>query len=305
MNHLRRFCSFSSIKLAFRSSSQTQKCSQISKTISLQKRQISISSSLHKTNPTFEETRELSGIENEPDLDQHSSSEKLNEDLFWDRVRHSLEQNDHYEQKYKSASGIARHVFVLQLKMQHRSKSRQSTSADLQLAESISLVQTLSSWRVIDSHIIGSKNSASREIFGSGNQEMLAKRIAESGANVLFVVMDKLTSSQVKSLRRTLLGNSHEIHIYDRYKIVLEIFKRNARSSVAKLQIALAEIPYIRHRYENNDLYKSVERKIRKELDAKLRTRSMLNSQRHEKKLPVVSVFGYTNVGKTSFIKGA
>ncbi len=267
-----------------------------------QRREISIYSYNSKANTTFEETKD-SNFEQEPDLD-HLNSEKLNEDLFWDRVRHSMEQNEDFESKYKPASALGKNVFVLQLRMQHKSKARQSTNAELQLAESISLVQTLANWRVIDSHIIGSKNSDSREIFGSGNQETLSKKIAESGANVLFVVIDKLTSSQVKSLRRTLLGNSHDIHIYDRYKIVLEIFKRNARSSIAKLQIALAEIPYIRHRYENNDLYKSVERKVRKELDAKLKTRNMLNSQRHEKKLPLVSVFGYTNVGKTCFIKG-
>ena len=152
-------------------------------------------------------------------------------------------------------------VFILQLKMQYKSKARQSTTADLQLQESISLVNTLDGWRVIEQLIIGSKRSDSREIFGSGNQEILSKKIAASGANCLFVVIDRLTNLQVKSLRRTLLGNNQNIKIYDRYTIVLEIFKRNARSSIAKLQIALAEIPYIRHKYDNHDLYKNVEKK--------------------------------------------
>ena len=64
-----------------------------------------------------------------------------------------------------------------------------------------------------------------------------------------------------------------------------------------------AEIPYIRHKYENNDLYKNVEKKIKRELETKLRTRSVINSQRRQKQIPTISVFGYTNVGKTSFIQ--
>jgi GTP-binding protein HflX len=64
-----------------------------------------------------------------------------------------------------------------------------------------------------------------------------------------------------------------------------------------------AEIPYIRHKFENNDLYKNVEKKIKKELEIKLKTRNILNNQRREKKMPTIAVFGYTNVGKTSFIK--
>jgi GTP-binding protein HflX len=59
----------------------------------------------------------------------------------------------------------------------------------------------------------------------------------------------------------------------------------------------------MRHKYENTDLYKKVERNIRRELDLKLRTRATLNSQRRTKQMPTISVFGYTNVGKTSFIK--
>lgn len=224
----------------------------------------------------------------------------LDENLYWDYLHNSLEsESKNFFQKTKAE----KNVFVLQLKMQYKSKSRQSTTPELQLAESVSLIQTIDNWKVIDSHIVGTKRSHSREIFGSGNQEMLSKKISSSGADTLFVVIDRLTNMQVKGLRMSLLGNDQNIAIYDRYKVVLEIFKRNARSSIAKLQIALAEIPYLRHKFENNDLYKSVEKRIKKELELKLRTRSLINTQRREKQIPLISVFGYTNVGKTTFIK--
>ena len=84
----------------------------------------------------------------------------------------------------------------------------------------------------------------------------------------------------------------------------MEIFKRNARSEIAKLQIAMAEIPYIRHKYENLELYKNVEKKIKRELDHKLKTRHLQSADRRIRhQIPMVAVFGYTNVGKTSFIK--
>jgi len=76
-------------------------------------------------------------------------------------------------------------------------------------------------------------------IFGAGNQEMLAKRISSSGCQALFVVIDRLTNLQVETIRRKMLDGNENIKIYDRYMVVLEIFKRNANSSIAKLQIAL------------------------------------------------------------------
>lgn len=243
---------------------------------------------------------------------------EVDDDSYWSSIKDSLESENEVEEETEISTTkkilpkrftdnlerfTERKVFVLQLKMQFKSKSRQSTTADLQLAESIALVETLNSWKVVDSIILGSKWINSREIFGSGNQELLSRRIPQSGANCLFVVIDRLTSTQAEAIRKNILGNDSNIKIYDRYTIVLEIFKRNARSNIAKLQIALAEIPYIRHKFDNLELYKSVEKKIRKELDDKLKTRKQMNFQRNEKKIPVISVFGYTNVGKTSFIK--
>lgn len=37
------------------------------------------------------------------------------------------------------------------------------------------------------------------------------------------------------------------IPVYDRYMVVIQIFKEHAVSKEAKLQIAMAEIPYLRY----------------------------------------------------------
>ena len=193
-------------------------------------------------------------------------------------------------------------VFVLQLKMQFKSKSRQSTQAELQLSESISLVNTIRDWKVVGSFIKSAKFTYSNTIFGEDSEKKLSNMILASGANILFVVIDKLTISQIENLKKTLCSN-HEIEIFDRYKIVLEIFKRNAKTKIAKLQIALAEIPYLRHKFDNKELYKSMETKLKKQIELLYKNKTTINSNRTSKKIPLVSIFGYTNVGKTSLVK--
>lgn len=202
------------------------------------------------------------------------------EELYWESLKAGLESEElplipeetqqqdmlskREKKKFFGESPIGKSVFVLQLKMQYRSKARQSTTAELQLAESISLINTIYGWKVTDSMIVSTKRSGSAGkcfyyrncacayflividicvsgIFGTGNQEMLAKRICSSGCQALFVVIDRLTNLQVETIRRRMLGGNGSIKIYDRYMIVLEIFKRNANSSIAKLQIALGK----------------------------------------------------------------
>lgn len=96
--------------------------------------------------------------------------DELNEDLYWDNLHSSLGQDAVEKQSKQELLRAERRVFVLQPRMQFKSKARQSTTPELQLAESISLVETLQNWRVVDWHIVGVKRSHSNEIFGEGNQ---------------------------------------------------------------------------------------------------------------------------------------
>lgn len=101
------------------------------------------------------------------------TTDELNEELFWENLSTSLQLDELTERNKLDTADLARaerRVFVLQLRMQFKSKSRQSTKPELQLAESVSLVETLRNWRVIDHYIVGMKHSYSKEMFGSGNQ---------------------------------------------------------------------------------------------------------------------------------------
>ncbi|CAG2161719.1 unnamed protein product [Oppiella nova] len=118
--------------------------------------------------------------------------------------------------------------------------------------------------------------------------------------------------------------------IYDRYSIVLNVFKSQANTKEAKLQIALAEIPYIRNNLRvleksgqsrqkgwlhttggsgqtwieiRKQLLRDRESKLTKLLDKIESNRELLRVNRAKKQFPVIAVIGYTNCGKTSLIK--
>lgn len=119
------------------------------------------------------------------------------------------------------------------------------------------------------------------------------------------------------------------MQVFDRYTVVLHIFRCNARTKEAKLQVALAEIPLLRSNLKNeasqrdqqrggsryimgsgetfletqNRVLKERELKIRNALEKLRRKRALLRTQRKKCEFPMVSVMGYTNCGKTTLIK--
>lgn len=105
--------------------------------------------------------------------------------------------------------------------------------------------------------------------------------------------------------------------VIDRFSVVIQILRAHATSREAKLQIALAEIPYIWHQMGTPDralqrskltdaqkmLLRNRERKIKMELEHVRAHRQMIRKRRVQREFPIVAVVGYTNAGKTSLIK--
>ncbi|XP_054161444.1 putative GTP-binding protein 6 [Oppia nitens] len=192
--------------------------------------------------------------------------------------------------------------------------------------ETIALVNTLPNMKVIDSVMISTLDLRSKRMFGSGNLELLKKRVM-ANPNITAVVF---SIEMLKAIQMSEMESQLGVNIYDRYSIVLNIFKSQANTKEAKLQIALAEIPYIRKNLralENtrNTRDKSwlkvtggmgqtlfevrkkilIEReiKLKKLLDKIESNRKILRQNRERKQYPVIAIIGYTNSGKTSLIK--
>lgn len=118
-------------------------------------------------------------------------------------------------------------------------------------------------------------------------------------------------------MQKFYLEQVFEVPVMDRFSIVIQILSAHATSREAKLQIALAELPYIWHHMGSDNsayirskltdsqkmLLRNRERRIKNELEHIRLNRKMARQRRSKKEFPVVAVVGYTNAGKTSLIK--
>ncbi|XP_032382649.1 putative GTP-binding protein 6 [Etheostoma spectabile] len=221
--------------------------------------------------------------------------------------------------------GGQQRVFIVHPDVKWGSRKQHLTTAELMMAEAVGLVNTLDNWTVVDKIILSTKTPEKKRIFGKGNFQSLTERIRQTaGISAVFVNVERLSPLSERELEE-----AWGVKVFDRYSVVLHIFRCNARTKEAKLQISLAEIPLLRSRLKNEmanldqqgggsryiggsgetlmevqqRLLKEREMKIRSALEKLRRKRHLLRSQRKHKEFPVVSVLGYTNCGKTTLIK--
>ncbi|MEP6818687.1 MAG: GTPase HflX [bacterium] len=161
-----------------------------------------------------------------------------------------------------------------------------------------------------------------RTVLGRGKLDELLIRSLQLGADML--VFDReLTPAQVRSL-----SEATDLKIIDRSQLILDIFAQRAQSSEGKIQVELAQLKYLlprliagqdsafsrlaggiggrgpgetklemdrrRVRDRINRLEKEIEtQRLRRHERRKVRTRNQL---------PVVSIAGYTNAGKSTLL---
>ncbi|XP_056607474.1 putative GTP-binding protein 6 [Triplophysa dalaica] len=235
------------------------------------------------------------------------------EELFQQQIPTGVGEEDHHR------------IFIVHPDVKWGSRKQYLTTAALQMDEAVGLVNTLQNWSVIEKIILSTKTPEKKKIFGKGNFQTLTEKIrATAGVTAVFVNVERLSPSSEKELQE-----AWGVKVLDRYSLVLHIFRCNARTKEAKLQISLAEIPLLRSRLRNEvenldqqgggsryimgsgetlyevqqRLLKERELKIRSALEQLRRKRHLLRSQRKHKDFPIVSIMGYTNCGKTTLIK--
>lgn len=194
---------------------------------------------------------------------------------------------------------------------------------ELQLAEAESLIRTLPNWTVELSMKVPVDNMDKRLLFGTGKLDELKSLIQscrDKGQHIscVFVSKGMLTFNQKSSLE-----DFFNLPVMDRYSIVIQILRLHATTTEAKLQVALAEIPYIWAQMRDIEslagagvkkqkfclsepqkmMLKNREKKIQLQLEDLRARRGLLRNNRKQKQFPVVAVVGYTNAGKTSLIK--
>lgn len=207
-------------------------------------------------------------------------------------------------------------VFIIQPYIKWGPKKTNS-NPDLQLREAESLIRSLPKWSIQESIKIPLESFSKKSFFGSGKLEELRNMIRNHGGNIscIFVSKGVLTGPQKRFLEQYF-----HLPILDRYSVVIQILRLHAISTESKLQVAMAEIPYIWSQFRDadklpdkraplvlNDTQKQMlrnrEKKLKYELENIRSHRELLRNRRRQKNFPVVAIVGYTNAGKTSLIK--
>lgn len=160
---------------------------------------------------------------------------------------------------------------------------------------------------------------------GTGKIEEIKNFYDEAQAN-LVIFNDELSPSQIRNLERDL-----ETKVIDRTMLILDIFGRRAKTREAQMQVELAQLQYMLPRLVG--LHASLSRqgggtgggfknrgagetkleldrrkiedqiaKIKKELEHVKEQRETQRKQRRKNAIPVVSIVGYTNAGKSTIM---
>jgi GTP-binding protein HflX len=174
---------------------------------------------------------------------------------------------------------------------------------------------------VVDMVVQQIKKADSRFLIGKGMLSELVLRCVQTGSQLL-IFDHELTPAQIKSLT-----DYTELKIIDRSQLILDIFARRAVTREGKIQVELAQLKYLLPRLATKNTAMSrltggiggrgpgetkleINRrrvreriaKLNRELKAIGREREGRRKLRNARALPVVSIVGYTNAGKSTLL---
>lgn len=228
----------------------------------------------------------------------------------------SEEERKAYVELCSRYIGIAagHRIFVLQPYIKWGKDKKRNTTSELQMAEAVALINTLPYWCVVGKKYAPLLTLQRKALLGTGAIQNLKREIQMSeNPTAIFVSTNQLKLIQIAELEK-IFG----LPVFDRYSIVIHIFRDHAKSPEAKLQVALAEVPYIRKKMletcvtscgaisvteKMKLLLDSKEKKLKNQLKKLKQHRQLIRSNRKNNGMPTVAVVGYTNSGKTSLIK--
>lgn len=174
---------------------------------------------------------------------------------------------------------------------------------------------------VVESVLQLRKEIDPRTLMGSGKIRELAIRALQQEAT-LIVFDQNLNPSQIKSI-----ADQIALKVIDRTQLILDIFAQRARSREGKLQVELAQLKYLLPRLVTKNTAMSRltggiggrgpgetkleinRRRVRdrinrleKELAQVQKHRQTRRRQREQKGVPIISIIGYTNAGKSTLL---
>ena len=161
-----------------------------------------------------------------------------------------------------------------------------------------------------------------RTVLGRGKLDELLIRSLQLGADML--VFDReLSPAQIRSL-----SEATDLKIIDRSQLILDIFAQRAQSSEGKIQVELAQLKYLLPRLiagqdsafsrlaggiggrgPGETKLEMDRRRVRdrinrleKDIESQRRRRQERRKVRTRNELPIISIVGYTNAGKSTLL---
>jgi len=160
-----------------------------------------------------------------------------------------------------------------------------------------------------------------RYVMGEGKMRDVVIRALQHGATML-VFDQELTPAQVRSI-----SAMTELKVIDRSQLILDIFAHRARSLDGKVQVELAQLKYLLPRLTGRGVQMSrlmggiggrgpgetkleIDRRrirdriasLERELKELSRGRNQRRRQRVKAGVPIISIVGYTNAGKSTLL---
>ena len=186
--------------------------------------------------------------------------------------------------------------------------------------EFISLCEALSSLLVVKDIVLNVRQIKAATFFGSGNIALLKSLVTSN--NISLVLVDV----NLSPIQQRNLEHEFKAKVIDRTGLILEIFGNRAKTREGALQVELAHLEYQKSRLVRSWTHLERQRggigfmggpgetqiesdrrilaekisKIKRSLDKVILTRHLHRENRKNNRIPVISLVGYTNAGKSS-----
>lgn len=193
-------------------------------------------------------------------------------------------------------------------------------TARLSMDELVELANT-SGIMSVDTILQRQRGVNAKYLIGKGKLSEIVLRALQCGVDLL-IFDQELNPSQVKAITDTT-----ELRVIDRTQLILDIFAQRAHSREGKIQVEMAQLKYLLPRLGMKDdalsrltggigargpgettleinrrRIKDRIAQLARELETVRKNRGQRRARRLRKDLPIISIVGYTNAGKSTLL---